>query len=79
MKKIIYLLIGSLILVSCKLKEEKAETQAGQPKEIYGFKVTAGVISKLLMIFVYFIPKTVQLTLAKAWFGYLFQENKNCN
>ncbi len=46
MKKIIYLLIGSIILVSCKLKDEKSEVEAAQPQEKYGFKVTAGVISK---------------------------------
>ena len=46
MKKIIYLLIGSIILVSCKFKEEKPEVEAAQSQEVYGFKVTASVISK---------------------------------
>ncbi|MGL2962652.1 hypothetical protein ACSVH2_02395 [Flavobacterium sp. RSB2_4_14] len=46
MKKIIYLLISSIILISCKIKDENVETETAQPQEKYGFKVTANVISK---------------------------------
>ncbi len=47
MKKIIYLLISSIILISCKIKNENAEAETAQPQEKKGFKVTLGVISKV--------------------------------
>lgn len=46
MKKIIYLLISSIILVSCKIKDENSESETTQSQEKYGFKVTLDVISK---------------------------------
>lgn len=46
MKKIIYLFITTSILVSCKIKDENAETDNAQPQEKFAFKVTLNVISK---------------------------------
>lgn len=45
MKKIIYLLIVSVTLVNCKIKDEKAEIETTESQK-KGFKVTANVISK---------------------------------
>lgn len=46
MKKIIYLLISSIVLISCKIKDEKTESENSQPQEKFGFKVTLNVVSK---------------------------------